>query len=120
MTVETTTDHATLDAIVADLNVHAGDWVALPFTEKGAMLERLRPRILAEADAMVRETQRAKGIDVLSIPHNANGSNGTMYERTKWNGQPVDKAWADNASATSRCMIVWGPPEPSESSESSE
>ena len=63
MTVETTTDHATLDAIVADLNAHAGEWVALPFPEKVAMLERLRPRILAEADAMVRETQRAKGID---------------------------------------------------------
>jgi acyl-CoA reductase-like NAD-dependent aldehyde dehydrogenase len=63
MTVETTTDHATLDAIVADLNEHAGEWVALPFPEKVALLERLRPRILAEADAMVRETQRAKGID---------------------------------------------------------
>ena len=63
MTVETTTDHATLDAIVADLNKHAGEWVALPFPEKVAMLERLRPRILAEADALVRETQRAKGID---------------------------------------------------------
>jgi acyl-CoA reductase-like NAD-dependent aldehyde dehydrogenase len=63
MTVETTTDHATLDAIVADLNSHAGEWVALPLAEKVAMLERLRPRIMAEADAMVRETQRAKGID---------------------------------------------------------
>jgi acyl-CoA reductase-like NAD-dependent aldehyde dehydrogenase len=66
MTVETTTDHATLDAIVADLNAHAGEWVALPFDEKVALLERLRPRIMAEADAMVRETQRAKGIDASS------------------------------------------------------
>ena len=41
------------------------------------------------------DQQRAKGIEALSIPHNANGSNGTMYERTKWNGQPIDKAWAD-------------------------
>jgi hypothetical protein len=41
------------------------------------------------------EQQRAKGIESLSIPHNANGSNGTMYERTKWNGQPADKAWSE-------------------------
>ena len=67
MTVETTTDHATLDAIVADLDAHSGEWVALPFDEKVAMLERLRPRIMAEADAMVRETQRAKGIDPSTV-----------------------------------------------------
>jgi acyl-CoA reductase-like NAD-dependent aldehyde dehydrogenase len=67
MTVETSTDHATLDAIVADLNAHAGEWVALPLAEKVAMLERLRPRIMAEADAMVRETQKAKGIDASTL-----------------------------------------------------
>ena len=38
------------------------------------------------------DQQRATGIESLSIPHNANGSDGTMYERTKWNGQPVDNA----------------------------
>jgi acyl-CoA reductase-like NAD-dependent aldehyde dehydrogenase len=67
MTVESTTDHATLDAIVADLNAHAAEWVQLPFPEKVAMLERLRPRIMSEADAMVRETQRAKGIDASTV-----------------------------------------------------
>ncbi len=41
------------------------------------------------------EQQRANGMEALSIPHNANGSDGTMYERTKWNGQPIDKAWAE-------------------------
>lgn len=41
------------------------------------------------------EQQRANGIESLSIPHNSNGSDGTMFERTKWNGQPIDKAWAD-------------------------
>ena len=41
------------------------------------------------------EMQRKNGIESISIPHNANGSNGTMYERTKWNGQPADKAWAE-------------------------
>ena len=63
MTVETVTDHAALDATVADLNAHAADWVALPLDEKVAMLERLRPRVMAEAEPMVAETQRAKGID---------------------------------------------------------
>ncbi len=41
------------------------------------------------------EQQRAQGIEALSIPHNANGSDGTMYERTMWNGKPIDRAWAD-------------------------
>ncbi|HEX5005911.1 MAG TPA: DUF3604 domain-containing protein, partial [Hyphomonadaceae bacterium] len=41
------------------------------------------------------EQQRARGIEALSISHNGNGSNGTMYERTKWNGQPIDRAWAE-------------------------
>ena len=63
MTVETTTDNAALDATVADLSEHAAQWVALPFAEKVALLDRLRPRVMDEAAAMVAETQRAKGID---------------------------------------------------------
>lgn len=63
MTVDATTDRPALDATVADLHAHAGEWVALPFAEKVALLDRVRPRIMAEADAMVAETQRAKGID---------------------------------------------------------
>lgn len=38
---------------------------------------------------------RAKGIEALAIPHNSNGSNGTMFERTKWDGAPIDAAYAD-------------------------
>ena len=41
------------------------------------------------------DEQRALGMEALAIPHNANGSNGTMYERTKWNGQPIDREWAE-------------------------
>jgi hypothetical protein len=41
------------------------------------------------------DTQRTQGIDSLVIPHNSNGSDGTMFERTMWNGKPVDKAWAE-------------------------
>src|SRR5690349_575030 len=41
------------------------------------------------------DQQRALGIDSLVIPHNSNGSDGTMFEKTMWNGKPVDKAWAE-------------------------
>jgi hypothetical protein len=40
------------------------------------------------------EQQRAQGMEALSIPHNGNGSDGTMFERTLWNGQPIDSAYA--------------------------
>jgi hypothetical protein len=38
---------------------------------------------------------RAKGIDVLSISHNGNGSDGLMYEPTKRDGSPMDRAYAE-------------------------
>jgi hypothetical protein len=41
------------------------------------------------------DQRRAEGVESLVIPHNANGSDGTMYERTMWNGKPVDRAWAE-------------------------
>jgi len=41
------------------------------------------------------DDRRAEGIEALAIPHNANGSDGTMFERTMWNGQPIDRAYAE-------------------------
>lgn len=38
---------------------------------------------------------RQRGIEALAIPHNANGSDGIMFETTKRNGQPMDQAYAD-------------------------
>ena len=38
---------------------------------------------------------RAKGIDVLAIPHNSNGSDGLMFEPTKRDGSPMDRAYAE-------------------------
>ncbi len=41
------------------------------------------------------DQQRSAGMEALSIPHNSNGSDGTMFERTMWNGKPIDRAWAE-------------------------
>jgi hypothetical protein len=41
------------------------------------------------------EAARADGSDVLAIPHNANGSNGLMYERVDRSGRPIDAAYAE-------------------------
>lgn len=42
------------------------------------------------------DTQREAGIDAIAIPHNSNGSNGWMFERTYWRSdQPIDAAYAD-------------------------
>ncbi len=38
---------------------------------------------------------REAGDDLISIPHNANASNGLMYARTDWSGDPIDAAYAD-------------------------
>lgn len=36
---------------------------------------------------------RAKGIEALAIPHNPNGSNGAMFTRVDWAGEPFDDAY---------------------------
>lgn len=41
------------------------------------------------------DARRAEGIETLAIPHNANASDGAMFERTKWNGDPMDAAYAE-------------------------
>ena len=38
---------------------------------------------------------RTAGDDLIAIPHNANASNGLMYARTDWSGDPIDAAYAD-------------------------
>ena len=38
---------------------------------------------------------RASGYEALAIPHNGNASNGLMYDWTKLNGQPIDRAYAE-------------------------
>ena len=38
---------------------------------------------------------RAQGIESLAIPHNSNGSDGTMFDTVRMNGKPIDKAYAE-------------------------
>ena len=38
---------------------------------------------------------RAKGVEALAIPHNANGSDGLMFDTVRLNGKPIDRAYAE-------------------------
>ena len=38
---------------------------------------------------------RARGMELLAIPHNPNQSNGLMFSSTKWDGSPLDSIWAE-------------------------
>ncbi|NRA09495.1 MAG: DUF3604 domain-containing protein [Myxococcales bacterium] len=41
------------------------------------------------------DAARAEGSDLISIPHNSNGSNGLMYQRVDTAGVPLDTAYAE-------------------------
>jgi hypothetical protein len=41
------------------------------------------------------DAQRRRGIEALAIPHNSNGSDGSMFAQTTWSGQPIDRAYAE-------------------------
>jgi hypothetical protein len=40
------------------------------------------------------EAQRQRGIEALAIPHNANASNGLMYDWNNSDGKPIDQSYA--------------------------
>lgn len=41
------------------------------------------------------DQNRAEGMDSLAIPHNMNGSNGWMFPKNNWAGEPIDADWAE-------------------------
>jgi len=41
------------------------------------------------------DTLRAQGVESLAIPHNSNGSNGAMFMRVNWAGEPIDERYAE-------------------------
>jgi hypothetical protein len=64
-----------------------GDVPALPFSA----LESQNPEDLWRW----LDERRAEGIEALSIPHNSNASDGTMFERVMWDGRPIDRRYAE-------------------------
>jgi hypothetical protein len=45
------------------------------------------------------EAQRARGATLLAIPHNANASDGRMFELTRYDGSPIDAAYSATRAA---------------------
>jgi hypothetical protein len=41
------------------------------------------------------DSNRDKGMDAIAIPHNSNGSDGWMFQKTNWDGEPIDAAYAE-------------------------
>src|SRR5688572_5749188 len=41
------------------------------------------------------DQQRKQGVDALAIPHNSNGSDGRMFQRTQFDGRPMDRSYAE-------------------------
>jgi hypothetical protein len=41
------------------------------------------------------DVRRAEGIEALAIPHNSNASDGAMFERVMWSGEPIDRSYAE-------------------------
>lgn len=56
------TDHAAIDAALADLAAKKTEWASLPIPHKIEMLEGLKPRIDAAAGRWVTVASRAKGL----------------------------------------------------------
>lgn len=61
MSTASALDTTPLDQAVRDLREHAGSWTATALPERIALLERMLPRIAAEAPGMVADACAAKG-----------------------------------------------------------
>ena len=52
------------------------------------------------------DAQRARGMDALAIPHNSNWSRGLMFARTKYEGGPLDAAYAEQRMRNEPLMEI--------------
>jgi hypothetical protein len=52
------------------------------------------------------DDRRKEGMKALVIPHNSNGSDGTMFERTKWSGEPIDREYAELRARNEKLVEV--------------
>jgi hypothetical protein len=52
------------------------------------------------------DAQRAKGTQLLAIPHNGNLSNGAMYALTDSDGKPITRAYAETRSRNERLTEI--------------
>jgi hypothetical protein len=66
--------------------IYRNDTAPLPFSS----IESPRPEDLWT----YLETARKQGFDVIAIPHNANASNGLMYDWNDSYGKPIDRVYA--------------------------
>jgi hypothetical protein len=41
------------------------------------------------------DANRAQGMESIAIPHNSNGSDGWMFAKTNWAGEPIDAVYAE-------------------------
>jgi hypothetical protein len=67
--------------------IFSGDKAPLPWTSADSP----RPEDLWT----YLEKNRAQGLEALAIPHNANASNGLMYDWNMSDGRPIDQAYAE-------------------------
>ena len=52
------------------------------------------------------EVQRSRGATLLAIPHNANASDGRMFELTRFDGSPIDGAYIAARAANERLYEI--------------
>ena len=52
------------------------------------------------------EVQRSRGATLLAIPHNANASDGRMFELTRFDGSPIDGAYSAARAANERLYEI--------------
>lgn len=79
--------------------IFRGDTAPLPFTAADSR----RPEDLWS----YLERTRATGIEVLAIPHNANASEGRMFDLADSDGRPIDAAYAERRARNEPLLEIY-------------